>query len=141
LMEEVSLKRERSIKLILEPGRIIGGEAGYFVCQVTDVKEREDRIFVGVNASTAQFTRPLIYPESANHPVNIIRNGSLLEEENKVNTTIYGCSTYSSDIFCKDKRLPHLSIGDQVIFANAGSYCASSYCEFLGFDKPKEVFI
>ncbi len=141
LMEKVSIKRGKSIQLILEPGRIIGGEAGYFVCLVTDVKEREDRVFVGLNASTAQFTRPLIYPELANHPVIIIRNGSILKTENQVNTTIYGCSTYSNDIFCKDKKLPKLSIGDVVIFANAGSYCASSYCEFLGFDKPKEVFI
>ena len=141
LMEEVSLKRGKSIQMILEPGRIIGGEAGYFVCQVTDIKERENQVFVGVNASTAQFTRPLIYPESANHPVVVIRNGTLLEAENQVNTTIYGCSTYSRDIFCKDKQLPSLSIGDLVIFANSGSYCASSYCEFLGFDKPKEVFI
>ncbi|MBW8332348.1 MAG: hypothetical protein K0M40_10040 [Prolixibacteraceae bacterium] len=141
LMEEVSLKRGNSIQMILEPGRIIGGESGYFVCQVTDIKERENQVFVGVNASTAQFTRPLIYPESANHPVVIIRNGALLEAENQVNTTIYGCSTYSRDIFCKGKQLPRLSIGDLVIFANSGSYCASSYCEFLGFDKPKEVFI
>lgn len=141
LMEEVSLKRGKSIQLILEPGRIIGGEAGYFVCQLTDVKERENQMFVGVNASTAQFTRPLIYPESASHPVRIIRNGSLLESDNQVNTTIYGCSTYSSDIFCKDKKLPMLFIGDLVIFANSGSYCASSHCEFLGFDKPKEIFI
>ena len=141
MMDEVSLKRGKSIQMILEPGRIIGGEAGYFVCQVTDIKERENRVFVGVNASTAQFTRPLIYPASANHPVVIIRNGALLEAENQVNTTIYGCSTYSRDIFCKDKQLPQLSIGDLMIFANSGSYCASSYCEFLGFDKPKEVFI
>jgi len=141
LMEEVSLKRGKSIQMILEPGRIIGGEAGCFVCQVTDVKERENQVFVGVNASTAQFTRPLIYPESANHPVVILRNGALFETENQVNTTIYGCSTYSRDIFCKDKQLPSLSIGDMVIFANSGSYCASSYCEFLGFDKPKEIFI
>lgn len=141
LMEEISLKRGKSIQLILEPGRIIGGEAGYFVCQVTDVKERESQVFVGVNASTAQFTRPLIYPESANHPVVIFRNGALLETENQINTTIYGCSTYSRDIFCKDKKLPKLSVGDVVIFANSGSYCASSYCEFLGFDKPKEIFI
>ena len=141
LMDEVSLKRGKSIQMILEPGRIIGGEAGCFVCQVTDIKERENQVFVGVNASTAQFTRPLIYPDSANHPVIIIRNGSLLNAGNQVNTTIYGCSTYSRDIFCKDKQLPSLFIGDLVIFANSGSYCASSHCEFLGFDKPKEVFI
>ena len=141
LMNQVSLTRNKNLKLILEPGRIIGGNAGYFVCYVTDIKDREEKQMVGVNASTVQFSRPLLYSGIANHPVGIIRDGTQLTSEVGKQTLIYGCSTYSRDIFSKNIELPVLEIGDIIVFGNAGSYCASSYMEFLGFQKPKEYFI
>ncbi|MFA6401721.1 MAG: hypothetical protein WCX31_08865 [Salinivirgaceae bacterium] len=141
LMEEVSIRKGKNIKLILEPGRIIGGEAGYFVCHVTDVKIRDQKRLVGVNASTVQFSRPLLYPDTANHPIMIVRDGIQLTSGPKNTTTIYGCSTYSRDIFSDKIELPELKIGDVVVFGNAGSYSASSHMEFLGFAKPDEFFI
>lgn len=141
LMSEVSHRRGSSLRLILEPGRIIGGEAGFFVCNVTDVKKRENNRLIGVNASTVQFSRPLLYPEIANHPVMIIRDGVQLISDTLNPTSIYGCSTYSRDLFSKNARLPELEIGDIVVFGNAGSYSASSHSQFLGFPKPEEYFI
>jgi diaminopimelate decarboxylase len=141
LMNEVSLQKGKSIKLILEPGRIIGGNAGYFVCNVTDVKNRPGKQLVGVNASTVQFSRPLLYPEIANHPVAVIRDGVPLLSDEMHPTTIYGCSTYSRDIFTSKAVLPDLKIGDIVVFSNAGSYCGSSHMLFLGFPKPEEYFV
>lgn len=141
LMNEVSKKAGRSIRLILEPGRIIGGNSGYFICKVSDVKKRDNQIFTGVNASTVQFPRPLMYPDVARHPVAIIRKGKQVINEAAINTSIYGCSTYSRDYFLKDALLPETQIGDILVFGNAGSYSASSYLEFLGFPKPAEYFI
>jgi diaminopimelate decarboxylase len=141
LMNQVSLKKNKSLKLILEPGRIIGGEAGYFVCHVSDIKNRDKKQLIGVNASTVQFSRPLLYAEIANHPVMIIRDGVQLHLAEKKPTLVYGCSTYSRDIFANKTELPELKIGDVVVFGNAGSYCASSHMQFLGFQKPKEYFV
>jgi diaminopimelate decarboxylase len=141
LMLDVSAQKGKSIKLILEPGRIIGGNSGYFVCSVTDIKNRPNRKMAGVNASTVQFSRPLLYPDSANHPIVIIRNGIELKTDSNQITTVYGCSTYSRDIFTNKATLPELQIGDIIVFGNAGSYCASSYMQFLGFPKPEEYFI
>jgi len=141
LMNEVSEKYGKSMKLIVEPGRIIGGEAGYFVCNVTDIKRRENKRLIGLNASTVQFTRPLIYPGTAKHPAIIIRNGNILDSQQKYNSTVYGCSTYSRDIFSEAVNLPELEIGDIIVFGIAGSYLASSYCQFLGFPKPDEYFL
>lgn len=141
LMENVSALKGKRIKMILEPGRIIGGKAGYFVCSVTDIKNRDNKTLVGVNASTVQFSRPLLYPDDARHPVAVIRKGEILNQKSTQNTTIFGCSTYSRDIFAHDIQLPELQINDVVVFGNAGSYCASSYMHFLGFPKPEEYFI
>ncbi len=141
LMHQMSMQKNKSIKLILEPGRIIGCKAGYFVCCVTDVKDRDDKKLVGLNASAVQFSRPLLYPEIARHPISIIRDGVQLVSDTTITTTIYGCSTYSRDIFVNNIELPEIRIGDTIVFGNAGSYSASSHMKFLGFPKPKERFI
>lgn len=141
LMNNTSHEYGKNLHLILEPGRIIGGAAGVFVCHVTDIKKRGNEYLVGVNASTAQFPRPLMYPETAIHPVMIVRDGKQLLSESCCKTKIYGSSTYSRDIFSNNIMLPELQMGDIVVLGNAGSYSASSYCEFLGFEKPVEIFI
>lgn len=141
LMQMASAKHNKNLKLILEPGRIIGGIAGYFVSSVSDIKSRENVTLVGLNASTTQFSRPLLYPETANHPALVLRKGIVLNGNDNQITTIYGSSTYSRDIFCKERNLPKIQINDIVVFGNAGSYSASSYTEFLGFPKAEEFFI
>lgn len=140
LLTEESDKLGRNIHLLLEPGRIIGAESGYFACVVTDVKIRKDTQLVGVNASTAQFPRPLLYPEEAFHPIAVLRNG-IFANGTPVMSNVYGCSTYSRDYFAKKKSISRTQIGDCVIFGNAGSYCASAYSTFLGFSPAKEVFL
>jgi diaminopimelate decarboxylase len=141
LMYKVSSDLNRSIKMVLEPGRIIGGNAGYFVCRVTDIKKRSNDFFVGVNASSVQFPRPLLYPDVPNHPVIIMRNRLPVKKDPTYKTSIFGCSTYSRDFLCRDVDLPMCEVGDIVVFGNAGSYSASSYLDFLGFTKPEEYFI
>jgi len=141
LMTDASLHCGKNLKLILEPGRIIGGDAGFFVCNVTDVKKRENSFLVGLNASTVQFSRPLMYPDTAHHPVMIFRDGCQLFLQPIYTTDIYGCSTYSRDLFRRNVLLPEIKIGDIVVLGNAGSYSASSHSKFLGFPKPEEYFI
>jgi diaminopimelate decarboxylase len=140
LLEEESVKLGRKIRLLLEPGRIIGAESGYFACNVTDVKIRKNTQLVGVNASTTQFPRPLLYPDSAFHPIAVLRNGFIANGKQVV-SNVYGCSTYSRDYFVRKKNIPKTEIGDWVVFGNSGSYCASAHTQFLGFLKAEEIFL
>jgi len=140
MMEEVGVNSGRKLSLLLEPGRIIGAEAGYFACLVTDVKFRKDKQLIGINASTTQFPRPLFYPDKAIHPVAIIRDGALANGAT-VMSNVYGCSTYSRDYFIKNASVPKTNIGDWVIFGNAGSYCAAAFTQFLGFLPAEEKFL
>lgn len=140
LMDSLSSQIGRSIKLLLEPGRIIGGAAGYFVCRVTDIKEREGVRLIGVNASVAQFPRPLFYPESAFHPVALIQQNPASEEDRCI-STVFGCSTYSRDFLARGVLLPRAQIGDIVVLGYAGSYCAGAYTHFLGFPQADEYYL
>jgi diaminopimelate decarboxylase len=141
LMSEISDGRNKVFQLILEPGRIIAGNAGYFVTRVTDIKERNGCQYIGVNASSVQFPRPLLYPEIARHPVALIRNGEQAISPKKKVSFIYGCSTYSRDFLARSIQLPPAEIGDLVIFGNAGAYSAAACTDFLGFPRPKEFLL
>jgi len=140
LMKERSRSLGRDIRLELEPGRIIGCDAGYFSCKVTDVKVRSGFQFIGVNASSTQFPRPLLYPDSAFHPAAILRGSRILSGEG-IPSSVYGCSTYSRDFLARDTALPPAEIDDWVVLGQAGSYCASAHTRFLGFPPAEEIFI
>ena len=140
LMQSLSAQVGRSIKLMLEPGRIIGGAAGYFVCRVTDIKEREGLRLIGVNASVAQFPRPLFYPDSAFHPVALIPQQPSTDAQ-QYRSSIYGCSTYSRDFLAREVQLPRAEVGDIIVLGYAGSYCAGAYTHFLGFPEADEYYL
>jgi len=140
-MEELGSVLNRPVKLILEPGRILGGKAGYFACSVVDVKFRQKKQLIGVNASVSQFPRPLFYPDTAFHPVAVLDSNGAQKDGGKVKSLIHGCSTYSRDLLAKNIDLGRVEGKDIIVFGHAGSYCASSYTEFLGFRKPEELFV
>jgi len=141
LMTDFSEKRKKPVKLILEPGRILGGQSGYFICRVTDIKFRNDIQFVGVNACSTQFPRPLLYPDESFHPAWILNKDGFIKYDDNISSKINGCSTYSRDYLAHKIMLPKAEIGDFIILGNAGAYCASMYTTFLGFEKPKAIFI
>jgi diaminopimelate decarboxylase len=141
LMNDITSISGRKISLILEPGRIIGADAGYFVCKITDIKMRNNQQLIGVNASSVQFPRPLFYPDNAFHPVSIVSRFNTASDKTGRLSSIYGCSTYSLDYLARDVVLPQAHIGDIVILGHAGSYCSTAHTSFLGFPKAEEYFI
>ncbi|MBM4395676.1 MAG: hypothetical protein FJ087_08295 [Deltaproteobacteria bacterium] len=152
VMHEVSRAVGRGVRLVLEPGRIVAAEAGHFACRVVDVKLREGRQLLGVNASAAQFPRPLLYPDTAWHPVSLLGgegagagkggaagSGTGTDGGAEVPSDVCGCSTYSRDYLARDVHLPPAAVGDVVVFGHAGAYCASSHTSFLGFPRAPEI--
>jgi diaminopimelate decarboxylase len=141
LMDRANRIAGREISLILEPGRMIGVNAGYFVCKAVDIKEQNDKQLIGVNASSVQFPRPLFYPEEAFHPVRILHQNGHSDGHPGMTSSIYGCSTYSRDFLARDIRIPKVFKGDIIILGHAGAYCATAHTDFLGFPKAKEYFL
>lgn len=140
VMQRVSRSFGRQVRMIIEPGRIIGGAAGYFVCRVIDVKQRCGTQYIGVNASSAQFPRPLLYPDSAHHPVTLLSGRRRQDGAAGTRSAICGCSTYSRDFLAREAFLPPACAGDIIVLGDAGSYCSSAVSTFLGFPPPPEIF-
>jgi diaminopimelate decarboxylase len=139
IMDDAQALAGRRLALVLEPGRIVGAEAGVFVCRVTDVKHRGEEQLVGVDASSAQFPRPLLYPDSAWHPHALLPADDRAPGE-AVPSRIYGCSTYSRDYLVHEGSLPAAQPGDLLLLGQAGAYCASLHTSFLGFPPAPELY-
>ena len=136
-MNELSNFYNKSIQLIIEPGRSLFGESAIFLTKVLDIKEREDRFIICSDASISIFPRSLFYDEY--HEV-VVLNENQESFEKKVD--IVGHTTYSKDYLAKDLvYFPKQKIGDILCFNYAGSYCFSMLTQFLGQKEPKELII
>ena len=126
----------RSIQLIIEPGRALFGECGTFYTTILDIKEREDKFLICCDSSTSVFPRPMFYQEY--HEV-IPLNQDIETNTYKKPVSIVGHTTFSKDYFLKD--LTDFKVqneGNKLKFLYAGGYCFSMVTNFLGQEVPDE---
>lgn len=129
----------RSIELYIEPGRWLVSTSGWFFVKVVDRKLRDDRVFIGTNGSVAGFPRPLLYPDVARHPCAVA--GVCAGEIHPLPVWVCGNSTYSQDFLARGIALPLPSVGDTLVFYNAGAYGRSMITSFLGKERPAEFVL
>jgi diaminopimelate decarboxylase len=130
---------DRRITLFLEPGRFLAATCGVFFVKVVSLKRRAERLFVGTNASVAQFPRALLYPTTARHPWQIVGR----EQEIDGGTSVWLCgnSTYSRDVLARSEAGPAPRIGDTIVLHHAGAYCRSMQSSFLGKEVAAEIVL
>jgi diaminopimelate decarboxylase len=109
------------VQLILEPGRLIAGNAGVLISRVEYVKERDGRTFVILDAGMNDLMRPALY--SAHHEVLPVRTPAMGAPRSAVD--LVGPICESTDRFAKDRPMPPLAEGDLVAFMTAGAYGAT----------------
>lgn len=112
------------LKILLEPGRFIVGNAGILVTRVQYVKRTGHKNFVIVDAAMNDLIRPAMY-DSYHEIVPVAqRNGKLISSD------VVGPVCESADYFCKDRPLPKVGEGDCLALLSAGAYgfvMASNY--------------
>jgi diaminopimelate decarboxylase len=140
IMHRFAEQLGREIELYIEPGRYLAADSGYFFVKVVDCKVREDRVFIGTNGSVACFPRPLLYPEQARHPCELIgERGRMPSHPHPA--YVCGNSTYSQDFLARNIVLPLPEPGDSLVFYYAGAYGRSMVTRFLGKDHPEEIIV
>ena len=108
------------VKIVLEPGRMIVGNAGILVTRVIYSKRRNDKIFTIVDAAMNDLIRPTLY--EAYHeiwPVDETRRA--LPE---IVQDIVGPVCESGDYFALGRQLPPFKEGDLLALMTAGAYGA-----------------
>jgi len=90
------------VRLMLEPGRLIAGNAGVLISRVEYVEERDGRTFVILDAGMNDLMRPALY--DAHHEVLPVRTPALGAERRAVD--LVGPICESADRFAKDRPMP-----------------------------------
>ena len=107
------------LKYMMEPGRMIVGNAGILVSRVIYVKENEGKTFIVQDAAMNDLIRPTLY--DAYHEILAVEEsrGAVTQEADVVGPV---CET--GDYFAKSRRLAKLQQGDLMAIMTAGAYGA-----------------
>ncbi len=124
-------------EIVIEPGRLIAGNAGILLSRVIYRKQGEGREFLILDAAMNDLIRPAMYdawheiapavepaPDAPLAPVDVV--GPVCE---------------TGDIFARGRMLPPLGPGDLVAFRSAGAYGAAMASEYNARPLVPEVIV
>lgn len=109
------------LKYVLEPGRMIVGNAGILVSRVIYVKENDGNYFVIQDAAMNDLIRPTLY--DAYHEIIPVKTP--LENAKDITADIVGPVCETGDYLAKARRLPRPESGDLLATMTAGAYGAA----------------
>jgi diaminopimelate decarboxylase len=107
------------LKYMMEPGRLIVGNAGVMVTRVIYKKENEGKHFIIQDGAMNDLIRPTLY--DAYHEIVSVdeaRNTTTIEAD------VVGPVCETGDYLAKGRRLPNVGAGDLLAVMTAGAYGA-----------------
>jgi diaminopimelate decarboxylase len=123
------------VTLILEPGRVIVGNAGILVTEVLYLKETEEKKFVVVDGGMNDLIRPALYGSyQAICPVVDKKAGTIVAD-------VVGPICESGDFFAKDREVPRPEPGDLLAVMSAGAYGFTMASNYNSHPRPPEVLV
>ncbi|OLB04973.1 MAG: diaminopimelate decarboxylase [Nitrospirae bacterium] len=130
------LVRDLKSVLIMEPGRVIVGNAGILVTRVLYTKAGEDKHFVIVDAGMNDLIRPSLY--GAYHEIRPV-----YEVPNAKTRTVdvVGPVCESSDFLAKDRAMPEVKAGDLLAVMSAGAYGFTMASNYNSRPRVPEVLV
>jgi diaminopimelate decarboxylase len=130
------------VRVVLELGRYIVGESGFYVTRVVDRKESRGKTFLVVDggmhhqlAASGNFGQVI----RRNYPVAI---GNRRDDDAAETVSVVGCLCTPLDMLADGAKLPRADVGDLVVVFQAGAYgLTASPTAFLGHPAPVEVLV
>lgn len=122
--------------LMIEPGRFIVSDSTVLLGRVHHIKTTGKKTFVGTDIGMNTILRPALY--GAYHHI-YVANRPIAECDATVTVTGQICE--NTDVLAKDRRLPHLEVGDVIVVMNAGAYGYSMSSQYNTRPRPAEVLV
>jgi diaminopimelate decarboxylase len=130
------LLRKTGLKIIMEPGRFIVGNAGILVTKVLYVKKSVKKKFIIVDAGMNDLIRPSLYEAYHNIITVDSRANKVLEKADVV-----GPICESGDFFAKERNLPKVGIGEYLAVMGTGAYGFSMASNYNSRRRAAEILI
>jgi diaminopimelate decarboxylase len=124
------------LRYVLEPGRMIVGNAGILVSRVIYVKDGDEKHFVIQDAAMNDLIRPTLY--DAYHEIIPVTEP---ESQDTMTADVVGPVCESGDYLAKSRRLPRLEQGDLLATMTAGAYGAVQACSYNTRPLVAEVLV
>jgi diaminopimelate decarboxylase len=132
ILEEI---RGFGCTLILEPGRVIVGNAGILVSKVLYTKENEEKRFVIVDAGMNDLVRPSYY--GSYHQILPVKE----ETREEIVADVVGPVCESSDFLAKGRKMPKVNPGELIAVMSAGAYGFSMSTNYNSRPRVAEVIV
>ena len=131
----VPLLHGLNVTLILEPGRVIVGNAGILVTKVLYTKSGEGKRFVIVDAAMNDLLRPSLY--DAYHEIVPVHQS----KRGLVTVDVVGPICESGDFLAKDRQLPEVKPGELLAVMSAGAYAFTMASNYNARPRVPEVMV
>lgn len=132
ILEEI---RGFDCTLVLEPGRVIVGNAGILISKVLYTKENEEKRFVIVDAGMNDLVRPSYY--GSYHNILPVKG----EKREEMVADVVGPICESSDFLAKGRKLPNLRSGELIAVMSSGAYGFSMSTNYNSRPRVAEVLV
>ncbi len=126
---------ENDLTLILEPGRVIMGNAGILVTEVLYTKFTSAKNFLIVDAAMNDLMRPSLY--NSYHGIQPVKK----IDRGKVTVDIVGPICESGDFIAKDRNVEAFEPGELMAVMSAGAYGFSMSSNYNSRPRAAEVMV
>jgi diaminopimelate decarboxylase len=126
---------ETDLTLILEPGRVIVGNAGILVAKVLYTKSGGDKNFIIVDAAMNDLMRPSLY--GSFHAIQPVK----IDGGKKIRADIVGPVCESGDFLARDREVESFEPGDLMAVMSAGAYGFSMSSSYNSRPRVAEVMV
>ena len=127
--------RDMPLTVILEPGRVIVGNAGILATQVVYTKQTPSKRFLIVDAAMNDLVRPALYDSF--HRIGEITT----HDRPPVKVDVVGPICESSDFLARDRELPGMEQGEYLAVYSAGAYGFAMSSNYNSRPRAAEILV
>jgi diaminopimelate decarboxylase len=128
--------RELGLRVLVEPGRLLVGNAGVLLTRVRYIKRAEHKKFVIVDAGMNDLIRPALY--QSYHEIVPVREA---RDSAREAVDVVGPVCESADFFAQDRPLPEMKEGDLVALMSTGAYGFAMASNYNSRPLPAEALV
>ncbi|MEM9015406.1 MAG: diaminopimelate decarboxylase [Verrucomicrobiota bacterium] len=132
----VPLLKPLDLKIILEPGRFMVGNAGVLLTEVLYEKRGSVKVFKIIDAAMNDLIRPALY--EGHHDIVPVKEPDSPDSEP---VDIVGPVCESGDFFAQNRELPVLETGERIALLSAGAYGFVMASNYNSRPMPAEILV
>jgi diaminopimelate decarboxylase len=127
------------VKLIMEPGRLLVGNAGIMVTRVLYLKQGPTKNFVIVDAAMNDLIRPSLY--KAYHSVQKVLRKAKTTPRERITADLVGPICESGDFLAQSRDMEAVESGDLLALMSAGAYGFAMSSNYNSRPRAAEVLV